>query len=186
MEHTYYLLNTADVLHNLFEASSGKQMPRQTGIGGLSVRPSLTTWNPLAHSDQDNFKWAFLRAIEWGRWPVFLSQGFIPILLLFFPWTWVLGGVIAANIVLWVAGAVIGVSVRLAYLGSFVNQIKWVIWLPCTILLFLWSRSPESWISCFYFFLVFPMGMFPPVPVKPLHLRFMKAMGYEKSLLYDL
>src|SRR5690349_6509496 len=48
-------------------------------------------WKPEQHSDDENLRWAWLRAIEWQRWPLFLSQPVVPMLLYFYPWSWVIG-----------------------------------------------------------------------------------------------
>ncbi len=58
------------------------------------------SWNRFHHSDQANLTWAQLRAVEWGRWPIFLSQPLAPILLLFFDWKAVILVVVVANL-LW-------------------------------------------------------------------------------------
>ena len=44
----------------------------------LRVQEGCLVWNPADHSDQDNLTWSFLRAVEWGRWPIFLSQPVAP------------------------------------------------------------------------------------------------------------
>lgn len=85
----------------------------------------MITWNPAEHSDQDNFMWSWLRAIEWGRWPIFLSQVLAPIFLLFFNWKVVVVGTIVVNL-LW-AGFVRYrfVSIKAAYLGAIIVRLKW-------------------------------------------------------------
>lgn len=40
-------------------------------------------WNPKYHSFEENSQWCQLRAVEWGKLPLFLSQPFAPILLLY-------------------------------------------------------------------------------------------------------
>jgi len=55
-------------------------------------------WNPGEHSDDDNLRWSWLRAAEWGRWPVFLCQPIAPVLLIWLPWQQVASLVIGANL----------------------------------------------------------------------------------------
>jgi hypothetical protein len=43
-------------------------------------------WNPAHHSDDENLRWAWLRATEWQEWPLFISQPVIPVLLYVYPW----------------------------------------------------------------------------------------------------
>jgi hypothetical protein len=45
-------------------------------------------------------RWLWLRAVEWKGWPTFVSQPVIPVLFIFYPWFWVLGGLFFLN-VLW-------------------------------------------------------------------------------------
>ena len=42
-------------------------------------------WNPSEHTKEENTKWSWLRAIEWGQWPLFMSQIFAPLLLIIIP-----------------------------------------------------------------------------------------------------
>ena len=56
-------------------------------------------WNPGQHSDDDNLRWSWLRAVEWGRWPVFLSQPIGPVLLIWLPWQQVALLVIGATLI---------------------------------------------------------------------------------------
>jgi hypothetical protein len=58
-------------------------------------------WKPAQHSDDENLRWALLRAIEWKHWPLFLSQPVVPVLLYFCPWPWVIGLVVIATFVWW-------------------------------------------------------------------------------------
>ena len=58
-------------------------------------------WRPEQHSDDENLRWALLRAIEWKHWPLFLSQPIVPVLLYFYPWPWVIGLVFVATFVWW-------------------------------------------------------------------------------------
>ena len=55
-------------------------------------------WNFDEHSDNDNMRWTWLRAVEWGMWPLFISQPIAPIALLFWPWWSVIGIIIAVNL----------------------------------------------------------------------------------------
>jgi hypothetical protein len=135
------------------------------------------TWNPLEHPDEENLRWAWLRAVEWGRWPIFLSQVYAPVLLLFISWKWVVGLTIGANLA-WLGGRFLDVNVQVAFLGALVTQVKWLTWIPCTALMFWLGRSPEDWICLFWFVLIFPMGMFPPVQIGAIQKRFMEKLGY--------
>jgi hypothetical protein len=48
-------------------------------------------WNPSHHTDDENLRWALLRAVEWKEWPLFISQPVVPVLLYRYPWWSVVG-----------------------------------------------------------------------------------------------
>ena len=81
------------------------------------------SWNPTAHSDQDNLTWGLLRAMEWGRWPLFLSQALAPMLLVFFDWKYVIAETIALNLVWATLVRYQWVSVSLASMGAFMAEL---------------------------------------------------------------
>jgi hypothetical protein len=58
-------------------------------------------WRPEQHSDDENLRWSWLRAVEWQHWPLFLSQPIVPVLLYVYPWPWVTGIVAAISFVWW-------------------------------------------------------------------------------------
>ncbi len=49
-------------------------------------------WHSNQHTTELNVRWAWLRAVEWLVWPLFLSQPIVPILLLVVQWKWVIFG----------------------------------------------------------------------------------------------
>lgn len=51
-------------------------------------------WNAARHSEDENVRWAWLRANEWVNWPLFLSQPIIPVLLYFVDWPILLGAIV--------------------------------------------------------------------------------------------
>ena len=56
-------------------------------------------FNPEKHTADETIQWAWLRAVEWLAWPLFLSQPVVPILIANYPWVWVIAGVLAANFI---------------------------------------------------------------------------------------
>jgi hypothetical protein len=58
-------------------------------------------WKPTQHSDDENLRWALLRAIEWKHFPLFLSQPVVPVLLYFYSWPWVIGSVVIVTFAWW-------------------------------------------------------------------------------------
>ena len=46
----------------------------------------ILLWNPHENADEENRRWCWLRAVGWGRWPLFFSQPLLPLML--FIWSW--------------------------------------------------------------------------------------------------
>jgi hypothetical protein len=76
-------------------------------------------------TDDEIVKWAWLRAIEWGAFPAYLSQLIAPILFVFIPWYCVLVGVVIAGM-LWLPARYTFVSVNLAAAACIV--VVWLKW----------------------------------------------------------
>lgn len=81
--------------------------------------------NLATFTDDEITRWLWLRAVEWGSFPSYLSQLFVPILLLFYPWYFVIGGVVAASL-LWCLVRYSFVSPALA--GAVVLPVLWLKW----------------------------------------------------------
>src|SRR5713226_4638561 len=113
-------------------------MPSRMRILMLRLPRSLANldWDPRIHSGEDNLRWSWLRSVEWGRWPLFLSQPIAPILLIWWPWHVVVVAAFVANFV-W-AGFVrnLFVSRWLATLGMYVVAARWITWPSSVIYLF--------------------------------------------------
>ncbi len=100
-------------------------------------------WNPAVHSDQENLAWSWLRAVEWGRWPLFISQPIAPVLLVFVPWTYVLVGAVAANL-LWAFFVRYNfVSPPLASLAVVLAKPKWIACPACSLPLCHETKRPR-------------------------------------------
>ena len=94
-------------------------------------------WNPIEHTDDENLKWCWLRSVEWGRWPIFLSRPIAPVLLLILPWYVVIVGFFVLDIFWALIFRYQFVSVNAAFLGSMFGLLRWITWPAVTIFLFL-------------------------------------------------
>jgi hypothetical protein len=139
------------------------------------------TWNPRAHSDEDNLRWCWLRAVEWGRWPIFLSQPVAPVLLLWLPWTAVVAGTVILNILWAIFVRYQLVNVRAAFLGAAIVPLKWLAWPAATVYLFVQGRRPECWVAAFWPLLIFVLGALPTTAIGRIQVSFMRALGYEPT-----
>lgn len=69
---------------------------------GTTIRTGVDSkkmWNPNEHSDDLNLRWCWLRATEWIRWPYFISQPVVPVMLVFWPWQAVIAIVLICNLI---------------------------------------------------------------------------------------
>lgn len=64
---------------------------------GLRHTIFLMEWEPNLHNDVENLRWAWLRAVEWGAYPIFISQIIFPVLIFFWNWKIVLLCLIGLN-----------------------------------------------------------------------------------------
>jgi hypothetical protein len=138
-------------------------------------------WNPIDHSDQENLRWSWLRAIEWGRWPIFLSQSIAPLILIWIAWYAVVIGLIAINILWAIFIKYRFVSVDIAFIGKIFVAFKWIIWPVSTIYLFITGRTPECWIAAFWPLLIVIIGAIPTTKVGVIQGHLMKELGYEPT-----
>ena len=137
------------------------------------------TWNPNEHPDDVNLRWSLLRAIEWGRWPIFLSQPVVPVLLLFLGWKFVVVCVIATNL-LW-AGMVRYrfVSIAAAYWGAIAVKSKWLTCPATAVYLFASGQRVGATIAILWPLLIVVVGAIPTTQVGKIQNMFMAKLGYE-------
>jgi hypothetical protein len=77
------------------------------------------------YTDDEIKRWLWLRAIEWGAFPSYLSQPVAPILFIFFPWYFVALGVVTLGLI-WRFVRYSFVSVRVA--SAVVVPVVWLKW----------------------------------------------------------
>lgn len=150
-------------------------------------------WNPSQHSADENVRWSWLRATEWVNWPLFLSQPVIPILLYFYDWAIVLGGLLIICL-FWRALIVpFWVSPTLASIGVYFVQLKfltapimaWLLWqredLPLALTALLWPIfGPALGLAI----LIVPDAMLSTTPlgrasqIGPIQKRLLISLGY--------
>jgi hypothetical protein len=82
-------------------------------------------WNPFESTERENLQWTMLRALEWEAFPAFISQPVVPVLFIFIPWYYAVGGVIVLSWI-WAALRHVFVSILLSELGFFFVKLKWL------------------------------------------------------------
>ena len=139
------------------------------------------TWDPTLHPDEVNLRWSLLRAIEWGRWPVFLSQPTVPILLLVLDWKAVVSSIIITNL-LWASFVRYRfVSVAAAYWGTTLVRLKWLTCPIAAVYLFMRGDQGLAALSLFWPVVVFVIGALPTTQVGRIQNMFMARLGYERA-----
>ena len=134
-------------------------------------------WNPQENSLEENSRVALLRGIEWGNWPLFLSQSVAPLLLLALPWATVLVSVVVGN-VLWAFIRYRFISVVAVNLGLYIVQLKWVICPGAAAYLYFHNQTTSAILALFWPLLVI---IIPGIPVKAgvLQAMVMQQFGYR-------
>ena len=101
-------------------------------------------WNPQEHPDEENLRWAWLRAMEWREWPLFMSQPIIPILLYFYPWTWVIGSIVLLTFLWWLIVVPRMIAPNLADQGPLFVQLKFI---TSPVMAYLLWRKGDLWLA---------------------------------------
>jgi hypothetical protein len=134
-------------------------------------------WNPAIHTDEDNNKWCWLRAVEWGRWPIFLSQSIVPVLLLFLRWQTVLLGLLIVNCIWGLFVRYRFISISAAYWGVFVAKLKWISCPGAAIILFLRGNKVSAYLALLWPLLILTIGVFPRPQIGRIQSAFASAIG---------
>lgn len=128
------------------------------------------------YTDEEIRRWLWLRAIEWGAFPAYVSQPIVPILFVFYPWYFVVLGVAALGFI-WCLVRYSFVSARLA--GAVVIPVVWLKWpaaIGSSIYLFIHHQPAAGVVA-----LVWPLvAAFTCLPAKVgvIELTFAKKIGF--------
>ena len=121
-------------------------------------------------------RWLWLRSVEWANWPAFLSQPLLPILVIFFWWPYVLGGVVIIDL-LWALVRYSFVSPRLSKIACLL--VAWFNW-PLAIGSAIYLFMLKSWLAAILA-LLWPLlaGLVcVPAQVGRIELALAKRIGY--------
>ena len=130
----------------------------------------------MEFTDEELRRWLLLRSIEWANWPAFLSQPVFPILVVFYWWPYVLGGVVVIDL-FWALIRYAWVSPQLLNLGCMlVVLLKWPAAIGSAIYLYIQRRYTAAILA-----LVWPLlAGFICIPgeVGRVELNLAKKIGY--------
>jgi hypothetical protein len=131
------------------------------------------------YSDEEIRRWLWLRAIEWGAFPAYLSQPIAPVLFIFYPWYFVVLGIFLLGVA-WCIVRYSFVSALLA--GLVVVPVVWLKWpaaMGSSIYLFCHHQIGAGVLA-----LVWPLvASFTGIPAKigTIELALAKKIGYVSS-----
>ena len=128
------------------------------------------------YTDDEVKRWLWLRAIEWGAFPAYISMPIAPVLFIFYPWYFVVPAVFALGLI-WCLVRYSFVSVPLANTACLVVVwLKWPAAIGSSIYLFV-HRQPVAAVAA----LVWPLvASFTGLPAKVgiIELAFAKKIGF--------
>ena len=137
-------------------------------------------------TEQENLQMCWLRAIEWGKWPLFVTQPLVPVLFLFFTWWKVIIWVMVFSW-LWTLIRYKFVSLTLANAGAILVTIKWPIAILMGIILFCRGDIFPGLISVFWPIITLCLlPLVPPNKIGEMQKIFMKQLGYKPTPLNPL
>lgn len=144
----------------------------------------MMTWKADAHSDEENMRWCSLRAIEWGAWPVFVSQPIVPILLIMTQWKALILALAVINL-LWaftVRYAV--VSPAAATVGVFFVRIKWITGPAAALYLYGIGQTVPAALALFWPLVAMVLGPVTALgtEIGRIQTMFMRALGYQEEM----
>jgi hypothetical protein len=146
----------------------------------VESRPQVFGWDPAQHSSEDSFRWCWLRAVEWGRWPVFVSQPIAPVLLIWWRWQAVVAIAFIANLIWARFFRYRGVSTAMASGGVLFVAGRWVTWPSATAFMFYHHMLPEAWVAVAWPLLIFPIGAYPRPEIGRIQSMFIHNLGCTK------
>lgn len=143
------------------------------------ITASEFIWNASAHNNEENLRWAWLRAVEWGIWPAFLSGPVVPLLLPFFEW-WKIILVVIILTVIWAFIRYRYVNIFMADLGVYFVLLKWITCPVATIYLivqhnYILAIMAITWPAIAGLFSIFVGG----TKIGVIQNMFMKKLGYS-------
>lgn len=144
---------------------------------------NIFSWNPVVHSDQENLQWCWLRSVEWGIWPAFLSIPIVPLLLIYFIW-WKVFIAVAIFTVAWSFIRYKYVNVGLASMGVHFVFLKWIT-TPLVLIYFIGQGNYIlAIVSVLYTIFAAYFGVFVGgTKIGVIQKMFMNKLGYSENNL---
>ncbi len=138
--------------------------------------------DPLLYTDEENLRWCWLRAVEWGAWPLFVGQLIAPFLFLVFAWWYV---AIAVVILTWVWDFVRYrfVSIVLVGVGPLVIILKWPVSIGIGIYFLTRGNYKSAVVSMLWPVITLAlMWVTPTTKIGNIQTALMNKLGYKKRM----
>lgn len=137
------------------------------------------SWNPAEHSDEENLRWSWLRSVEWGIWPAFLSGPIVPLFLPFYDW-WKIIGIVAIITTAWALIRYKYVNVSIATCGAYFVLLKWITCPIAAVYLTTQQKYILAVLSLMWPMLSAFLGIFVGgTEIGVIQKSFMNKLGYE-------
>lgn len=137
-------------------------------------------WQASHHTNDENLRWAWLRAVEWGHWPLFWSLPVVPLLLLIYP-LWQICAMLVVCELAWAPVRYRFVSIRAATAAVIASSTRWVTGPGSAFLLMKHGRWVIAFIALFWPFIAPVLGMMMPPQIGRIQTQFMRRLGYEPT-----
>ena len=135
-------------------------------------------WNPSEHSREENLRWCWLRAVEWGRLPLFLSQLFAPLLLLFVPWYYVVPGFFLLNL-MWAGIRYKFINAAMADALASAMILKWPVTVGCAGYLLWQGQIGAGLLALLWLLAAGVLGLVTPVDIGCIQAAMMHQLGLQ-------
>jgi len=135
-------------------------------------------WNPSERSREENLRWCWLRAVEWGRLPLFLSQLFAPPLLLFVPWYYVVPGFFLLNL-MWAGIRYKFINIGISESAAHAMLLKWPVTIGCAGYLLWQGQIGTGLLALFWLPAAGVLGIVTPVDIGRIQAVMMRQLGLQ-------
>ena len=138
--------------------------------------------DPLLYTDQENLRWCWLRACEWGAWPLFVGQLIAPILFLAFAW-WHVTVVVVVLTWLWDLVRYRFVSIALVGVGPLVIILKWPVSIGIGLYFLIRGNYQLAIVSGLWTVITLVlMWVTPTTKIGVIQTALMNKLGYVKTI----
>jgi hypothetical protein len=144
------------------------------------MQPRAHVTDPLLTFSKDEFvRISWLRSVEWLKWPVFISQPLIPVLIAFFPiWQVAVGIVIIGWLWLLVRSRYVNYS--LMRFGALWVRLKW----PLMIVMAVYFGAHHEWghvvLSILTPLAILPLSVLvPPGQTRHIQMKLWESVGFD-------